>query len=468
MMGFSTATDARSRRDARVFASVGFSAALCMLSACTSEKPLDQGPGTPQVQIAEASEILITPEVAAFGTLVHRNKAEVYPEAEGVLSGVFVDQGDQVSAGDLLAHLRQDRLLLRISRAGSALDQARAAYDLAAARHAAARRNAEAQLLKVKSSAEEVRRLQRAVARSERELETAEHLLAVDGATPSGVERLRDGLRDTETALTQAELQHRSMSIGFRDQDLTASGRTVPRNRAERLEALLALQTETHLAEVAVAGARVAEAETELRELELLRESSQLRAPIAGVIADRHIDLGERVTSHHPVFSIINTSELYLLVEVDERNQASVAPGQPARVLFDHAPETPVEGRVAFRAPYLNAQTRTGGVRISLDNSRQELSPGMFARVLIELGPPETRVIAPVDAVRNDAGDPHVYLLHRGAERNRVYRQPITVLDTANSPEGTLAVAGLAAGAELVLNPSAIAFADGTAVEVMP
>ncbi len=442
-------------------------ASIPAVAAC---RPVD-APATDQrvlrVRRAEVFRDVVTPRITVFGTLVHRNKAEVYAEAEGVLQELLVEQGDEVAADELLGRLRQDRLVLRHSRALAAVEQARAAYELAAARQAGAERRAEGTLLELEAAEQEVTRRRRAVARGAEELYHTKQLLAVDGATPQRVEQLRGALHDAETTLSQTLLQRERLSIGYRDQDLQAAGRAVPAETDDRRAALIALNTEAYTAEVAVARARLGEVKAELREIELLLTGAELRSPINGVVADRHLDIGERVAPTQAVFSVINTNELYLQVELDEREHALVSPGQPARVTVD-LPDRPVlAGRIATRAPYVNAHTRTGRARILLLDPGAELAPGVFARAAIEVGPPREQVFVPDAALRDRELDPHLYILSREGEEARVFRHPVTVLADVAAPEGSRAVSGVDPGAEVIVHPATFAFRDGTTVEVI-
>ena len=170
-----------------LFLALALLASASAVAACRPSAPPTPELRVPRVRRAEVFRDVVTPRVTVFGTLVHRNKAEVSTEAEGVLEEILVKQGDAVAAGDLLGRVRQDRLVLRRNRALAAVEQATAAYELAAARRAAAERRAEGTLLELEAAEQEVLRRRRAVSRGAAELYHSEQLLAVDGATPNRV-----------------------------------------------------------------------------------------------------------------------------------------------------------------------------------------------------------------------------------------------------------------------------------------
>gem|GEM_PF-3446576 len=450
-------------------------------ASCRADSPSEPVAAVAEVRVAISEQRMIIPELSVFGTIVYRNKAEVYPEADGVLDEVFVEQGDPVVAGELLGRLRQERLALQVQRSEAALAQAAAALEVAQAREADAARAVESRALELLSSDKEVSRRARSLAQAERDLHRAERLQTVDGAPPERVEKLREALYNARTAYEQAILHKRRLEIGFRIEDLPSelvpysdAGTESPPNAndglafAEARAAFVALQTRSHRAEVALAEARVSEAETELNELRTLLSRAELRAPIDGVVADRHLHPGERATVQQAVFSLINSDELLLEVEVDELSHSRMAPGQTARVVVDDREQHELPAQVAFIAPYVNARTRTARVSLLIDDyEHRSLKPGLFARAAIELGPAAPTVLVPEPAIRNKHDDPHLYIVTTTGDGSRVFRNAITPLTETRAPTGFVAISGLKPGAEVVLQPERRQFRDGEQVEVI-
>ena len=433
-------------------------------ASCRADSPSEPVAAVAEVRVAISEQRMIVPELSVFGTIVYRNKAEVYPEADGVLDEVFVEQGDPVLAGELLARLRQERLALQVQRSEAALAQAVAALEVAQAREADAARAVESRALELLSSDKEVSRRARSLAQAERDLHRAERLQTVDGAPPERVEKLRDALYNARTGYEQAILHKRRLEIGFRIEDLPSR----PVSNADARVGFIALQTRSHRAEVALAEARVSEAETELDELRALLSRAELRAPIDGVVADRHLHPGERATVQQAVFSLINSDELLLEVEVDELSHSRMAPGQTARVVVDDREQHELPAQVAFIAPYVNARTRTARVSLLIDDyEHRSLKPGLFARAAIELGPAAPTVLVPEPAIRNKHDDPHLYIVTTTGDGSRVFRNAITPLTETRAPTGFVAISGLKPGAEVVLHPERRQFRDGEQVEVI-
>ncbi|MBB5610191.1 MULTISPECIES: efflux RND transporter periplasmic adaptor subunit [unclassified Janthinobacterium] len=107
-----------------------------------------------------------------------------------------------------------------------------------------------------------------------------------------------------------------------------------------------------------------------------------LRAPLAGIIADRQINPGQEVRpdAPGPLFVISDLRRLWVLVDVPESAVASVHEGQLVSIETDAYPGRRFSARVAHIAPVLDPLTRRIQVRCTLDNADGQLKPEMFAR----------------------------------------------------------------------------------------
>ncbi|HSG66780.1 MAG TPA: efflux RND transporter periplasmic adaptor subunit, partial [Gammaproteobacteria bacterium] len=91
-------------------------------------------------------------------------------------------------------------------------------------------------------------------------------------------------------------------------------------------------------------------------------------------------------------------SRVWIEADVYEADLVLVAQGMPATVTLPYAPDRRYTGAVDFIYPYLDAQSRTVRVRVTIGNSDGFLRPEMYAEVALEadLG---QRLVVPVEAV---------------------------------------------------------------------
>jgi cobalt-zinc-cadmium efflux system membrane fusion protein len=161
--------------------------------------------------------------------------------------------------------------------------------------------------------------------------------------------------------------------------------------------------------ETAEADERQAQAETEraaMRLRNLAPEGGEdgryaVRAPIAGVIADRQLNPGMEVRPDlaNPLFIITNPARLWVVIDLPERDLSKVAPGQPVSVQVDAWPDDRFPGRIEKIGEVVDPATRRVQVRCSLPNPERKLKPEMYARVTLLADENRTAVRLPNTAL---------------------------------------------------------------------
>lgn len=139
----------------------------------------------------------------------------------------------------------------------------------------------------------------------------------------------------------------------------------------------------------AVAAVAAAEAGRDLARQQV--KDAVLVAPITGVVAERRTDVGERLGDNSVAFVIAQTSPIKLRFRLPERYLANLREGQPVRATVDPYPGEVFSGKVTQIGGVVDPATRTVLVETTLPNSDGRLSPGLFARVEIEVRGEEAR-----------------------------------------------------------------------------
>ncbi|MBK8220704.1 MAG: efflux RND transporter periplasmic adaptor subunit [Candidatus Obscuribacter sp.] len=109
--------------------------------------------------------------------------------------------------------------------------------------------------------------------------------------------------------------------------------------------------------------------------------SIELKSPISGVVIERAVNPGAGFEQGKPLLTIANTSTLWVIANVPEKQMVRVAVGSPARIVVN---QKIFRGRVNYVDPRLNEDTRTARVRIEIDNPGNKLQVGSFAQVQFE------------------------------------------------------------------------------------
>jgi RND family efflux transporter MFP subunit len=143
-----------------------------------------------------------------------------------------------------------------------------------------------------------------------------------------------------------------------------------------------------------------------------------LLAPIAGIVARRHVLSGEKVSVEQQVLTIVDLARLELAGSVGTHEVARLAPGMPVQVQVEGVAH-PVAGRIARIAPAAEPGTRSIGVTIELANPGERLRAGQYALARATLADDSERLTLPLAAVGNSAGQDHVWVIENGTLARR-------------------------------------------------
>ncbi len=117
-----------------------------------------------------------------------------------------------------------------------------------------------------------------------------------------------------------------------------------------------------------------------------------------GTVAMIELRPGSYVKRGTMLTRIQDYSQVWLMVSVSEKDLTFIEPGTPARVTFPNIPGRTVVARVEYVYPTVDAKTRTGQVRLVLDNKDGQLRPGAYADVAFEVGS-QQRLAVPSEAI---------------------------------------------------------------------
>jgi RND family efflux transporter MFP subunit len=138
-------------------------------------------------------------------------------------------------------------------------------------------------------------------------------------------------------------------------------------------------------------------------------------APIDGVIVERPVTLGQMVEPADTLFVIMDLREVWIQVDVYERDLRQVSAGQKVRVRVAAYPDRQFDGVVQNIGAIVEPKTRAVKVRVVLPNAAGELKPGMFATVTVEgtMGEKHEHLFAPAAAIQRD-GERSIVFVPRG------------------------------------------------------
>ena len=326
---------------------------VCLLVAVVAIKrvrasapggPAEATQHVPFAAVAPVKRETIATSLSIAGQFIPYQNVELHAKVAGYIRKIYVDIGDHVHQGQVLAVLEIPELVAQVDEAQAAVHHAE----------------------------EEILRSQSDVSRAE-----ADHVaLHANAARLVDTDKVRPGL------IAQQELD-----------DATAKDR--------------ASEAQVNAAKSALAAAhqQLEVAKANKQHFSALSDYATITAPYDGVVTWRYADTGALVqagtsnTSGLPVVTLAQVNVLRLRIPVPESLAAGIRIGQAADVTVQATGEH-FTGKVTRFTDALDPSTRTMQVEIDVPNDKYKLQPGMYANVILEVQNHPDALTVPVQAVQ--------------------------------------------------------------------
>jgi len=360
----------------KIIALVFLCCALLLGSGCRPSG--SGGESEPTGEIVEVARGDLTVSVSGSGHIEAVSDVELAFDKGGEVSKIYVEAGDEVNSGLLLAVLvptDEEALELAVTQAEVALLQAR--YNL--------------DEIENPYTDEEIEEAEQAVEDAEDFLDLAEDMLryVLQHGGQWEVLQWQMEVLNAEIRLEMAEDELDDM-LNERDED-----------------------------QIVVIRARVTAAEQSLAEANRALERDWVVAPFAGVVAEVYVEEGNIIppptVSQIGVIRIIDTTRMELVVEVDEIDIPNVEIGQEAIINIDALPDVEIEGRVLtiYPLPTVESGVVLYDVKIGFSVPQgSRLKAGMSTAADIVLRGSDNALLLPHRAIEYDRqGNPLVKLV---------------------------------------------------------
>ena len=393
------------------------------------------------VIVAQVTQRDIAPAIQGVGTVEAKVAVQVGSKITGRVVAVLVDQGDTVTAGQVLACLDDAQQRAEVTRQEAALRVAEAGVA-----------EAQANVRRARSALDDL----------------------VAGSRPAEIEQLRERAKSAGATRVLADRDHRRTQellakelIAAQEMDRAKQAFDVAtaqeRDAAKALELALegprkdqvaaaraALEAAQHQLEGAGAARHQAEAGLALAREQLA--DTVILSPFAGYVVSRALEPGAPVNPTTPIFKLADPRSSWVTVYVDERDTAGLARGHPADIVFRSLPHRVYRGRVARIQREGDRVTEQLAVDLSLDEQPGRLTLGEQVEATIR--PPLHHNVAalPLSAVVRRPDGLGALVVTQG----RLQFRPAGL--GAADPSGWIEVlSGLRPGDEVVVAPGRLA-----------
>lgn len=240
-------------------------------------------------------------------------------------------------------------------------------------------------------------------------------------------------LRQAQAALAEAEARANQANEEFRR--VSGLFDTGSASKREYDQALAARDA---------ARARVESARSSVRAAEQQLEYTLVRAPYAGIVTERHVEVGETVGVGQPLMSGLSLEALRVVVDLPQQVATRVREHKKAYVLTN---EGRVEASDVTIFPFAHAASNTFRVRLELPAGQFALYPGMFVKVAFVVGAAH-RLLVPTAALLRRSEVTGVYVVD---DAGNVRMRQVRVGGTFDSR--TEVLAGLREGERIAADP---------------
>ena len=341
-------------------------------------------------------------ETALPGTISPLVEASVFARAAGYVKKRFVDIGDHVKAGQLVAEIEAPELDQQVAQARAAVSQAQQQQG-----------QASASLLQ---------------AQSQRDLAKV-----TAGRYSNLVTRGAVARQDADTQ--QANFQTSEALVAAQQANVNASAESVVQAQAN-LQRILAMQ-----------------------------DYKNVRAPFAGVVTVRNIEAGALVsasggaqagtTNGAEMYRVAQVATVRIMSSVPQTNAPGILVGMPAEISVNEFPGRKFQGKVARTSNALDPATRTLTVEVHIDNRDGKLLPGMYAEVRFRNHRENPPFLIPGDSLIATNSGPQVAILldtHEEGGAKKVHLVPVQL--GRDYGVQTEVIAGLEGTETVVMNPN--------------
>lgn len=326
--------------------------------------------------------------VSTDNAYVNAEMAQVTPLISGQAVAVKVKDTQTVQQGDVLVVLDPTNANIALAQAEADLAAARRKFQQARATSGALSAQISASGSDIAAAAAQQNSAEADLAKARIDLQRREALSGSGAVSGEEVTTARRAFAAAQAAVAQARATV----------EQARAGRNAAQGQYAANEALVSGSSVDTDPAVLAAKAKVDAARLDV-------ERTVIRAPIAGVVTHRQIQLGQRVAQGTPIMTIVPVNQLYVDANFKERQLRNVHIGMPAKVVADiygsdvvyHGRVTGISGGTGSSMALIPAQNATGNwikvvqrlpVRIELDPKELAAHPlrvGLSTEVEIDL-----------------------------------------------------------------------------------
>lgn len=399
-------------------------AGVVILSGCAKPAQQAHGPAPLDVSVAQAQRRNIATYITLDGQISPLEQANLSFQQSGPIAAVYVNQGDRVSAGEVLAKIDDSTLRAQLAQAQAQIAQATA--------------QAQSSSLNVPIT---------------------------QSQTTQAVQAARGALASAQLTYSQDQSLYKQ---GYVSQSALEQAHAAYIAAQSQYQTALANQgtTKVQSSNAQAAQGALAAARASANTLRTEIGQTTLYAPFAGIVTARLADPGAMASPSTPVLSVSKINPVWVNINVPDQDLPYVRPGTTVNFTASDAAGKQFTGHIDTLNAVPTQGTLSYQARIKQPNPNDVLRGGMLVSVTIQQARHNGAIVVPRSAVAQTGQGTDVYIVGPGKKAEEV---PVHLglqtdtLSEVRSPKigpGTLVIT---TRPDALQNGSLVAFAGGKA-----
>jgi RND family efflux transporter MFP subunit len=434
----------------RIFKAVAVGAALLLVAMASLAmfKPRSKAVEKPALPVKVAAVELNAGgggEQRYSATIIPRTQVELafkvggYVDAIGQARGVDghirdLQEGDRITAGAVLARVRQSDYHVKVKEAESQAQEAKSGIDVSKAQYREA-------LSGIASSKSQLAECETAYEKAKLDFDRAQNLFASQSLTKANYDAAKAQMEAAAAKVAAARSQ-----VG-----------------------MIEAKADSAKAQIEVIEARSRGAQAVVQEATIPLQDTALRAPLSGIVLQKAIEKGTLVSPGKTGFTVADTSSVKAVFGVADIAVPEMKLGNTLGVETETLPGTEIRGQITAVFPAADPKSRAFNVEVTIPNPNFLLRPGMVVSLKVGTKQAATaQPVVPLNAVMKAKSDPNGYAVFVVTEEGGRQVARLRDVKLGESYGNTVAViAGVKPGDQVITSGGTLVN-DGDPVKVIP
>lgn len=202
-----------------------------------------------------------------------------------------------------------------------------------------------------------------------------------------------------------------------------------------------------------------------VQQLEAHIRKMRIRAPFAGELGLRQVDLGQYLNAGDKAVTLTDLDTLYVNFDVPQQDLAQLRVGQRVEVRSDTPGAAPLQAKITAIEPQIGRDTRNATVQALLANPRRTLRPGMYVTVAVALPAEVDALLVPTTAIITSASGDAAAVVRELSAQQTGKAEIVPITTGRRIGDRVVVTRGLKAG-DVIVTEGQVRIQPGAAVHI--